>query len=140
MLRIKELRAEIGLTQKELAEKIGSTSKSIWAYENKVAIPPLDVLAKLADTFACSIDYLSGRSDDFGNVTVYQQTDNVAALSADEQKIIDAIRKTAPTSPVEWVTMYAALPKYMQENIFAELKGMHLGYVATVNMNTKEKN
>jgi hypothetical protein len=36
--------------------------------------------------------------------------------------------------------MYAALPKYMQENIFAELKGMHLGYVATVNMNTKEKN
>jgi len=61
MLRIRELRLENNLTQKELAEKISSTSKNIWAYENQISIPPLDVLIKLADFFNCSIDYLGGR-------------------------------------------------------------------------------
>lgn len=59
MLRIRELRLENNLTQKELAEKISSTSKNIWAYENQISIPPLDVLIKLADFFNCSIDYLA---------------------------------------------------------------------------------
>lgn len=68
MLRIRELRLENNLTQKELAEKISSTSKNIWAYENQISIPPLDVLIKLADFFNCSIDYLANHSDDFGNV------------------------------------------------------------------------
>ena len=38
MLRIRELRLENNLTQKELAEKISSTSKNIWAYENQISI------------------------------------------------------------------------------------------------------
>lgn len=71
MLRIRELRLENNLTQKELAEKISSTSKNIWAYENQISIPPLDVLIKLADFFNCSIDYLANHSDDFGNVVIH---------------------------------------------------------------------
>lgn len=43
MLRIRELRLENNLTQKELAEKISSTSKNIWAYENQISIPPLGI-------------------------------------------------------------------------------------------------
>ncbi len=124
MLRIKELRAEKQLSQRELAAGISSTNKNIWAYENGIAVPPLDVLERMADFFSCSIDYLVGRSDDFGNVTVYKDD----SLSIDEQKIIDALRKNAPIYPGEFVTMYAELPTYMQETIFAELKGMHLGY------------
>ena len=73
MLRIKELRLEHGLTQKELAEKINTTSKSIWAYENKTAVPPLDVLLKLANFFSCSLDYISGRTDDFGNISFTEE-------------------------------------------------------------------
>ena len=130
MQRLKELRNEKGLTQKELAKKIDSTDKSIWAYENNVAIPPLDVLLKLADVFECSIDYLVSRSDDFGNISIYR-TENASALSGNEQKIIDVLRESAPFNPVEWVSLYASLPAYMQESIFAELKGMHLGYKAT---------
>ena len=124
MLRIKELRIEKQLSQRELASKINSTNKSIWAYENGIAVPPLDVLTKMADFFSCSIDYLTGRSDDFGNVTVY----NADSLSEEEQKIIDVLRKSAPIYPAEWISMYAELPAYMQERIFAELKGMNLGY------------
>lgn len=136
MLRIKELRIEFCLTQKELAEKINSTSKSIWAYENKVAIPPLDVLTKLADVFQCSIDYLTGRSDDFGQITV-QQTDGINSLTVEEQKIIDVLRRNTSINAGDFLTMYAELPTYMQESIFAELKGMHLGY--TVSKKKKQK-
>lgn len=50
MLRIRELRLENNLTQKELAEKISSTSKNIWAYENQISIPPLAVV------FHCYVD------------------------------------------------------------------------------------
>ena len=86
MLRIKELRLENNLTQGDLARKIGSTSKSIWAYENQVAVPPLDVLSRLADFFGCSLDYLTGRSDDFGTVTV---ANDAPQLPADAQELAD---------------------------------------------------
>ena len=133
MNRIRELRASMALTQTQLAEKVGLNQTAIGKYERGELEPSLETLKKLSSIFECSIDYIIGFSDDFGNVTVYQRTDNVAALSVDEQKIIDAVRKSAPISPVEWVTMYSELPNYLQENIFAELKGMHLGYKVTKN-------
>ena len=90
MQRLKELRNEKGLTQKELAKKINSTDKSIWAYENNIAVPPLDVLFKLADVFECSIDYLVSRADDFGNVSIQN---SAPALSPEEQHLVDTFRK-----------------------------------------------
>lgn len=65
--RIKALRIESGLTQKELAEKIGSTSKNIWAYENGNANPPYEVLTAYAKYFDVTTDYLLGLEDDFGH-------------------------------------------------------------------------
>lgn len=90
MLRIKELRNEMGLTQKELGEKIKSTSKNIWAYENELAVPPLDVLIRLADFFNCSLDYLSSRSDDFGNISILSGTRE--QLTQEEQTLLNNFR------------------------------------------------
>lgn len=92
MLRIRELRLENNLTQKELAEKISSTSKNIWAYENQISIPPLDVLIKLADFFNCSIDYLANHSDDFGNVVIHT-TAPAPQLSDEEKELLENYRK-----------------------------------------------
>ena len=64
--RLRTLRIESGLTQKQLAQKLNSTNKNIWAYENGLATPPIDVLNSYADTFNVSVDYLLGRTDDFG--------------------------------------------------------------------------
>ena len=103
MLRIKELRLENSLTQKELAEKISAPSKSVWAYENNVAVPPLDVLIKLANAFGCSIDYLAGRSDDFGNVTVRTAG---AQLTKDEERLLSVYRKLTEKNKMH-VSAYA---------------------------------
>ena len=130
MLRLRELRLENEKTQEEMA-KIFGVSRQVYAnHENGINEPSLEMLIKMATFFQCSVDFLIGNSDDFGNISIYQ-TDKHSALSANEQKIIDAIRENAPFNPVEWVSLYASLPAYMQESIFAELKGMHLGYKAT---------
>ena len=135
--KIRELRIERELLQRELAQQIHIASNTLSQFESGKAKPSYEVLISLADFFEVSIDYLLGRSDDFGNVTVIQNTDKVDTLSADEQRLIDTIRKNPPYNTTDWLTLYAELPFYMQEKIFAELKGMHLGYKTAKARNVK---
>lgn len=54
--------------------------------------PNIETLSRLADFFNCSIDYLVGREDDFGNV----KTKSVSiedTSSANEKYILDTYRK-----------------------------------------------
>ncbi len=61
--RIKELRVERGLTQGELAERLGIARNSIFSYETSRRVPDIDVLAKLAEFFEVTSDYLIGLED-----------------------------------------------------------------------------
>ena len=56
--RIQELRKQIGLTQAQLASKIGVSHTQMARYEIKDVQPPADVLKKLSVLFDTSIDYL----------------------------------------------------------------------------------
>ena len=57
-LRILKLRKERGLSQKDLAQKIGISNSSLGNYENDLGVPPLNVAEDLADAFNVSLDYL----------------------------------------------------------------------------------
>ncbi|MBQ8292155.1 MAG: helix-turn-helix transcriptional regulator [Clostridia bacterium] len=61
--RLYEQRKLNGLTQRELAEKLGIAQPSYVRYENGTAEPNYENLVKLADTFDVSVDYLLGRAD-----------------------------------------------------------------------------
>lgn len=61
--RIKLLRLNNELTQKELSDKLGLTPKMISFYELGDRVPPPDVLEKLADIFHVTTDYLLCRAD-----------------------------------------------------------------------------
>lgn len=61
--RIKELRLEKKVTQKEIAEGIGVSPVSVQRFEYGSVRPSLDTLIALADYFDVSLDYLVGRSD-----------------------------------------------------------------------------
>lgn len=61
--RIRDLREEHELTQKELSSMIGLTPKMISFYENNQRTPPIDILLKLAKIFDVDINYLLGISD-----------------------------------------------------------------------------
>lgn len=62
-MRLKELRKSNGLTQKQLAEKVGYEPDTIGKWEREDRDPSSRNLIKLADLFNVSIDYLLERSD-----------------------------------------------------------------------------
>lgn len=56
--RIKRARMLAGLSQKELAEKLGFSDKTVSAYETDRAIPPIPTIKKIADVTGARIDEL----------------------------------------------------------------------------------
>ncbi len=58
--RLKELREEKGLTQKELAHALHLHSVTYLHYEKAQREPPLSVLADMAVFFEVTTDYLLG--------------------------------------------------------------------------------
>lgn len=60
---LKDLRLKSGLTQKQLADKIGITKAVISYYELQERQPSPDVIIKLANVFHVSADYLLGIND-----------------------------------------------------------------------------
>lgn len=55
---IKELRVERGLSQAELAEKIGVTQGAVYFWEKGINEPTAGYLVKMAETFSVSVDEL----------------------------------------------------------------------------------
>ena len=62
--RIKDLRKLQGLTQTDLAEKLGVSLSSVAMWETGKRTPGFKVLNDLSDLFDKSIDYILGTSDD----------------------------------------------------------------------------
>ena len=83
--RLKELRVENGLTQKQLADALGVGQTTIAAHE-KDHMPKLDSLLAYADFFECTLDYLAGREE---GALPY-------ALSNEERELIQSFRSLKP--------------------------------------------
>lgn len=61
MLRLKELRLELGLQSQDVAQKLGISKQAYSNYEGNRREPDVETLCLLADFFGVSIDYLVGR-------------------------------------------------------------------------------
>lgn len=62
--RLKKLRTERHLTQKELAKSLEMSQQIIAKWENNQSTPNPDMLVKITDFFDISADYLLGRTDE----------------------------------------------------------------------------
>lgn len=87
---IKNFRVENNLTQKKLAEMLHLTANNVCEWEKGRSYPSYDILIKLADMMKVSTDYLLGREDDFGNITVVGGTE---PLPREEQSLLANFRK-----------------------------------------------
>ena len=56
--RIKEKRGELGLTQAELAERVGVTRKTVNTVENGVFVPSALLALKLAEALSVPVEEL----------------------------------------------------------------------------------
>ncbi len=62
-IKIKELRTNMDLTQKEFAELINVSTVSVSSYETGVKTPSLDMIINIAQKCNVSIDWLCGLND-----------------------------------------------------------------------------
>ena len=131
---IKLYREQHNMTQKQLAERIGYTEKSVSKWENNDGLPTLDVLLQLCDLFELPVDnllyqkvsqiYLLGidgggtktvfrLTDLSGNVikTVYKASSNPNDIGMDNsKKILDqGIWEVCKGIPYRNILMFAGL-------------------------------
>lgn len=60
--RLKTLRLERRMTQKQIADRLGVAISAVSSYEADQRYPSYDSLVKLADIYYVSTDYLIGRT------------------------------------------------------------------------------
>lgn len=92
--RIAQKRKELGMTQEELAAKLGVTSQAVSKWENDVSCPDIALLPALAKALNCTTDaILSGKEDEVRLVPTAQRKDpndlvlRIKVLSAQGDKI-----------------------------------------------------
>lgn len=60
-LRVRELREQHGITQEELAQRLGVEPPAVSKWDRNLAFPRMDKLVAMADIFGCTVDYILGR-------------------------------------------------------------------------------
>lgn len=84
--RLRVLRNEKNLTQKELGKILNITNRSISQYEQNYSQVPDDLKIKIAMFFSVSLDYMFGMSDH----RVHQPTSEAAEL---EGKLMEVVKQ-----------------------------------------------
>lgn len=86
----KYLRKEKGLSQIELSKALNVSKACISMIEIGKNEPTANTLLRYADFFGVSTDFLLGREDDFGNITL--ATSSAPALSQEENNLLEDFR------------------------------------------------
>lgn len=92
--RLKALRAEKGITQKQLAEDLNISLPSVINYENGQRKPVSAVLTLLAQYYNVSREYLLGESDDsspYNSLDIYKNVLAPVVSKIPQQSVISGI-------------------------------------------------
>ena len=91
--RIKELRREKGLTQRELADAMGVTASMIGQYETGIRIPKYETLERIAKALSVTIEALMVESTevDIGLIVIHLMRDYGLSQETAENIVDDCI-------------------------------------------------
>ena len=125
--KAKYLRINAGITQQELSMHLGITASAIGYLENGKREPTGSTLIAYAKYFDVSIDSLVGLDADI--------EDSIFTPSPPDKQV-QPLFANSPISQLstdeqEFLSMYQALPSYLKDSIFSELKGMYKAYLAS---------
>ena len=88
--RLKNLRKEVGLTQVDVAGKLGFSQQAYASWERGVKKPTQENLVKIAQILNVSVDYLVGnsekRTDELDNIELLFRM-NSRGLTEEEKKV-----------------------------------------------------
>lgn len=77
-IRLKELRRQYKYTQVDVARALGLSDTAIANYELERRRPEYETLARIADIFGVTTDYLIGRSNDSSIKSIPENVKNIA--------------------------------------------------------------
>ena len=107
-IRLKELRKEKNLTQKELAQIFSTTDDSIFSWEKGRSQPSIDTIRKFCEFFEVSADYLLGIEDEYGKTFTVATEKRAETKSEEESGLLRSYRKLSATGKAR-VAAYADL-------------------------------
>ncbi len=87
MTRIKALRLEKNMSQRDVANALHCSQKAVACWERETSEPSANFVIALADLFECSADYVLGRENDFGQINVNSN------LTEEERKLLFSFSK-----------------------------------------------
>lgn len=125
---ISSLRKEKGMTQLELAEKMGVTDKAVSKWERDLSFPDVNSIPKLAEIFEISIDELMQTKD-----STKKKTD-----SAEVSEILDIALKGIPLAMGIAVVVLSFLDQIEIKNAVSML-GIGLVCLALSQFSNKNK-
>lgn len=76
--RIKAHRKRLGMTQEQLAERMGVSAQAVSKWENNLSCPDISVLPELADVFGITVDELLGKNSPVHEAEVIGENEQAA--------------------------------------------------------------
>ena len=127
-MMISSLRKEKGMTQLELAEKMGVTDKAVSKWERDLSFPDINSIPKLAEVFEISVDEL---------MQVKTETkENMSKNKIDE--IVDTVLKGVGVAMGIAVTVLSVLGELEANTAFVML-GIGLASISISQLNDKQE-
>src|SRR5690606_38625198 len=123
--RLRTLRKQHGLLQKDVAKKLGITASAYGFYEQGKREPPIEIINKIASIFDVSTDYLLGRSDDTINIyeefrriqeSIPKWGEDAGQIALDEtKKVLIKLIERGELTPVKAKPIIAYLDAMIEE-------------------------
>lgn len=110
--RLKNLRSEKKLLQKDVAKHLNISTSAYGYYEQGKRNPDVEMIEKLADFYECSTDYLIGRSNNKNDISISKYNSDCSKyINYIEEKIYKNLLNEGIIKENEPIT------KYMVEKI-----------------------
>lgn len=116
-IKLKELRLENNLTQTQLAQRLQCNQSMIARWEKDECEPTESAIIKIANFFDITTDYLLGREDDFGNVTLTSGDVSGNNNTVNSNNTIHARSATLSPSDSELLRKYHSAPAELRKAV-----------------------
>lgn len=120
--KLKEARKQAGLSQEQLAEKLGISRSAVAKWETDAGMPDIDNLKLLSRLLGVSIDYLVDNGEEMNKVVIKEPIDLSRYEGSRREKKDKAVREKYPAATIHSLLAKEKLTK--GQRIFDNLLGI----------------
>lgn len=129
--KICTLRKQLGMTQKQLAEKLHVTDKSVSKWERGVSYPDLELMENIAEALGITLGELLGIEENTERNSVACTFQELSVISAEEKSLLKReVKNTAILNLFFLAVVFLAINLILRENHLPEVES--LGTLAAI--------